>query len=167
MAGVTKDSSNHLLECLSSEVYSVLFSINGCAISFQSEVNLLQNIKRVVVRQRNTMASIMAVMNMRQDSDQAILNYIAQLKVAARQCDFQLKCSCGKDNSFTDSIVLHKLVAGVCDTELQEELLTKDNLTLAVAEKMAVAKESAKYSQEAMSGEGISGLKSTSRTARI
>ena len=51
--------------------------------------------------------------------------------------------------------------AGVCDTELQEELLTKDNLTLDVAEKMAVAKESAKYSQEAMSGEGISGLKST------
>ena len=155
LAGVTKDSSSHLLECLSSEFYSVLR-----AISSHSELDLLQNIKRLVVRQRNTMVSIKAVLNMSQDSDQAILNYIAQLKAAARQCDFQLRCSCGKNNSL-DSIILYKLVAGVCDTELQEELLTKDNLTLAVAEKMAVAKESAKNSQAAMSGEGISGLKST------
>ena len=42
-------------------------------------------------------------------------------------------------------------------TKHEEELLTKDNLTLDVAEKMAVVKESAKYSQAAMWGEGISG----------
>ena len=77
LAGVTKDSSSHLLECLSSEVYGVLFSTYGRAISSQTEQDLLNNIKRLVVRQRNTMASIMAVLNMSQDSDQAILNYIA------------------------------------------------------------------------------------------
>ena len=122
---------------------------------------MLQNIKRLVVRQRNTMASIMAVLRMSQDSDQAILNYIAQLRAAARQCDFKLKCGCGKDNDFTESIILYKLVAGVSDMELQEELLTKADLTLATAEKLAVAKESAKFSQAAMTGEGISGLKSS------
>ena len=47
-------------------------------------------------------------------------------------------------------IVLYKLVAGIVDEELQKELLTKADLTLAEAEKMAVAAESAKYSQEAM-----------------
>ena len=45
--------------------------------------------------------------------------------------------------------------------ELQEELLTKADLTLAMAEKMAVAKESAKFSQAPMLGEGVSGLKSS------
>ena len=161
LAGVTKDSSSHLLECLSSEVYSVLFSTYGRHISSQTEADLLGNIKRLVVRQRNTMASIMAVLRMSQDSDQAILNYIAQLRAAARQCDFKLKCDCGKDNDFTESIILYKLVAGVSDMELQEELLTKADLTLSVAEKLAVAKESAKFSQAAMSGEGVSGLKSS------
>ena len=113
LAGVTKDSSSHLLECLSSEVYGVLFSTYGREISSQTEAALLENIKRLVVRQRNTMASIMAVLRMSQDSDQAILNYIAQLRAAARQCNFKLQCSCGKDNGFTESIILYKLVAGV------------------------------------------------------
>ena len=53
------------------------------------------------------------------------------------------------------------MVAGVSDMELQEELLKKADLTLEVAEKLAVAKESAKFSQAAMSGEGVSRLKST------
>ena len=39
--------------------------------------------------------------------------------------------------------------------------LTKADLKLATAEKLAVAKESAKFSQAAMSGEGVSGLKSS------
>ena len=36
LVGVTKDSSSHLLECLSSEVYGVLFSTYGRDISFQT-----------------------------------------------------------------------------------------------------------------------------------
>ena len=45
------------------------------------------NIKWSVVGQCNIVASIMAILHMSQDSDQAILNYIAQLRAAARQCD--------------------------------------------------------------------------------
>ena len=45
--------------------------------------------------------------------------------------------------------------------ELQEELLTEEELTLELAEKKAIAKESAKYSQAAMSGEDLARLKST------
>ena len=59
------------------------------------------------------MASTMALLNMRQNRDQAVLNYIAKLKAAARQCNFRLKCECNKENDFTDSIILYRLVAGV------------------------------------------------------
>ena len=48
----------------------------------------------------------------------------------------------------------------VSDMELQAELLTEADLTLESAEKKAVAKESAKYSQAVMSGEDVSRLKS-------
>ena len=39
--------------------------------------------------------------------------------------------------------------------ELQEEILTKADIILPTAEKLAVAKESTKFSQAAMSGEGV------------
>ena len=42
--------------------------------------------------------------------------------------------------------------------ELQEELLTRANLKFATAEKLAVAKEIAMFSQAAMQGEQVSGL---------
>ena len=54
-----------------------------------------------------------------------------------------MKCKC---TDFTDLIVLYKLVVGVSDMELLEELLTEADLTIESAEKKAVAKESAKYS---------------------
>ncbi len=76
LAGVTRGSTSHLLECLSNEVYSVLFNTYGSDIKSQSEAELLFNIKRLVVRQRNTMASIRAVHRMSQASDQAILNLV-------------------------------------------------------------------------------------------
>ena len=66
-----KTLASHLLECLSSEFYAVLFSICD------------RDIKRLVVRQHNTMASIMAVLCV----SQAIPNYIARLRTVAGQCD--------------------------------------------------------------------------------
>ena len=94
-------------------MYSILFSTYGEGISSQTEATLLSNIKTLVVCQCNTMASIMAVLRKNQDSDQAVLNYIAELRAAARQCNFKLKCECGKDNVFTDYIIPYKLVAWV------------------------------------------------------
>ena len=55
----------------------------------------------------------MKVLSLNQDSDQAILNFIAQLQATARQCNFKVTCACRKENDFTDSIILYKFVAGV------------------------------------------------------
>ena len=91
---MTTASPSHLLDCLSPEVNRLLLGTYGRDNTAQTENTLLANIKRLVVRQRNTMASIMAVLCMSQDSDQSVLNYIAQLRVMARQCDFKSKCEC-------------------------------------------------------------------------
>ena len=74
---------------------------------------------------------------------------------------FRAKCECKKEVDFTDTLVLYKLVTGVADNELQKKLLTKADLTLAEVEKMAVATESAKSSQVAMSGDSNSGIRSS------
>ena len=51
--------------------------------------------------------------------------------------------------------------------KLQEDLITKADLTIESAEKLAVAKKSAKFSWAAMSGEGISRLKSSHQKNKV
>ena len=105
LLGIGENSQHHLLECLSEEIYEVLFSTYGREVQQQSERHLLTNIQRLVVRQRNMMASVMFTLQMTQASDQKFLNFIAKLKASAQLCN-------------------------MVDTELQEELLTKTDLTL-------------------------------------
>ena len=57
---------------------------------------------------------------------------------------------------------LYMLATGVSDTEIQQDLLTKDDLTLDTAEKRAIAKESAKFSQAGLTDEKLQNVKSTS-----
>ena len=123
------DSSRHLLECFSNEDHEELFSTYGKEITGMTEVDLTSRLKRLIVRKCNATASTMKVLKMHQDSDQPILSCIAQIKAVARQCSFKVKCTCPttvkcKCTDFTDHMVLYKLVEGLNDMELQEELLT-------------------------------------------
>ena len=93
LAGVDSDSSRHLLECFSNEDHEVLFSTYGKEITGMTEADLSSKLKRLIVRQCNAMTSAMKVLKMHQDSDQLILSYIAQIKVAARQFSFKVKCT--------------------------------------------------------------------------
>ena len=55
LAGISGDGGSHLLACLSKDVYSVLFSAYGTAISDQNEKDLKDNIMKLVVRKKNRM----------------------------------------------------------------------------------------------------------------
>jgi hypothetical protein len=70
--------------CLAKEIYNILYNTYRASITEQSEAQLLINIKRLVVKQCNAMAAVMSVLSLSQDSDQGILNFISQLKAAAR-----------------------------------------------------------------------------------
>ena len=103
----------------------------------------------------------MELLALKQDSDEIILNYISRVKAKARQCDLAMPCTCGKSVGFKDNITLYMLVADVNDHEIQEDLLTEDELSLETAEKKAIAKESAKFSQWGLSGDKVQRVKST------
>ena len=161
LSGITGDAGCHFLDCLSKEVYSVLFSTYGTEVSAQDEDTLKSNLRRLVVRKQNKLLSVMELLALKQDSDERILNYISRIKAKARQCDLAMPCICGKSVDFKDNITLYMLVAGVNDPEIQEDLLTEEDLSLETAEKKAIAKESAKFSQSGLSGDKIQRLKST------
>ena len=161
LAGITGTAVNHLIECLSDSVYTTLFNSFGAAIREQTETQLLANIEHLVVRKRNRMASILEFTSMKQESDQRILSFASKLKSLGRHCAFRTDCSCGKQVDFTNDMVLFRLVAGLADAEIQEELLTKELSGLEEAEKIAVAMESAKASQTEIAGEKHAQIKST------
>ena len=160
LASISGQAANHLLECLSPEVYRVLFDTYGDAVNDMTEVDLTANIEHLVVRKRNKLAQVMELMAAKQDSGQKILGFLSQLKSKARHCQLSTRCECGKVVDYTDEVVLFRLVAGVSDPELQEDLLKVDNLSLKEAEKLAIAKESAKNSQAEMVGEAASKIQS-------
>ena len=166
LSGIPGDAASYLLDCLSREVYNVLFSTYGESVSKQNEKTLKDNIKRLVVRKRNKLLTVMELLNLHQESDERILSFLSRLKAKARQCALALDCTCGLSVDFTDQITLYMLVAGISDQEIQEDLLAVDTLTLADAESKAVAKESAKFSQSEMSGEKINKLRSTYQKAK-
>ena len=58
LAGVSGDGGSHLLACLSKDVYSVLFSAYGADISTQNEATLKENIRKLVVREKNRILSV-------------------------------------------------------------------------------------------------------------
>ena len=156
LSGISEDtSSSHLLDCLSKEVYGILFSTYGSDISNQDEKTLSANLKRLVVRKKNKLLNIMELLTLRQDSDERILNFISRIKAKARHCDLSKRCTCGASVDFKDTFTLYMLVAGVSDTEIQQDLLTKEDLTLDSAESRAIAKESAKFSQAGLTDEKL------------
>ena len=160
LSGISENAGSHFLDCLSKEVYGILFSTYGSDISNQDEKTLSANLKRLVVRKKNKLLNIMELLALRQDSDERILNFISRIKAKARHCDLSASCSCGKSVDFKDTFTLYMLVAGVSDTEIQQDLLTKDDLTLETAESRAIAKESAKFSQAGLSDEKLQNVKS-------
>ena len=160
LANISGQAVNHLLECLAPEVYKVLFDTYGEVLSEMSEESLLNNLEHLIVQKRNRLVTIMDMMAIKQDSSQKFLQFLAQVKAKARLCSFSKKCVCGKSVDYTEDMVLCRLVSGIYDQELQEELLKVENLTLKEAEKLAVAKESAKCSQADISIESASYMKS-------
>ena len=167
LANISGQAANHLLECLSPEVYRVLFDTYGGAINDMAEDDLTANLEHLVVRKRNKLAQVMELLAAKQDSGQKILGFLSQLKSKARHCQLSKTCKCGRVVYYTDEMVLFRLVAGVSDPELQEDLLKVENLSLNDAEKLSIAKESAKNSQAEMIGESASKLQSEYKRGKL
>ena len=110
---------------------------------------MLSNVKQLVVRQRNPLVSVIELLRLRQGQEQPVQTFLADVRSTARHCNFKVSCLCtpSTDVYYTDHMVLHQLLVGLADSEIQEDLLAIDKLTLAVAEKFVMDREAAKRSQ--------------------
>ena len=58
-----------------------------------------------------------------------------------------MKCSCGLTNSFTEAITRFKLIAGLVDTDIKEDILSMSDMNLEKTVKAVEGKESGKVAK--------------------
>ena len=153
LAGISAAKAKQELGmCLSDDVSILVWGKFGPEqYQLLTEAQLMAAVKEVVVRTRNKMVTRHKLRKMIQSHDQPIQSFLSNLKTTARLCDYKVKCGdemCGKFVDFTDQMVLEQLMVGMVDEETQRKLFIKPNITLAQAEKLVVAEEIGKLSQE-------------------
>ena len=82
---------------------------------------------------------------------QSVQGFMANLKSKSSQCNTRLVCSsptCQQSNDFRNLFIAGLFIAGLNDMELQQDILEEQEHSLEKAIQMAVARETAKSSQE-------------------
>ena len=126
-----------LFECLSPEVSKILYDTCGDSLKNLTEVDLFSQIRLCCVSKKTRQASVMELFRTKQEAGQNIQSFLASLKAKARQCGFNKQVSCIKKDcstqinvTFDTEIINDLFLAGLKDTELQQDLMAEENLDL-------------------------------------
>ena len=127
---------------------------NDRSISSREEATILAAIRRLAVREENTMVSRVILQGMHQDRDEGIRNFAARLHGQADICKFTEQCTCGTTVNFTNQIVRDTLIRGLADSEIRQGVLghADQNLSLEDTIKLIEAKDSGKRSEASLIG---------------
>ena len=105
--------------------------------------------RRLAIREENTMVARVTLHNMRQDRDEPIRAYGARLHGQASVCKFTQQCTgCEANVDYTEAIIKDVLCRGLEDTEIQMDLLGDKNqdMTMEQVLRFVEAKEAGKRS---------------------
>ena len=166
-AGITGDDPDTILQALPAPAYSLMYARFGDNLTALSESALLTHIADLMVWPENRLAHILKLQRLKQDPGQPVAQFAAKLREVARQCQLSVKCRCNEQVSFEEELVLFQFLSGLSDAEVQSELLTQSDLTLAAAEQYAVTKETAKRSQQAMQSEELGRIRSSYQKMKL
>ena len=124
-----------------------------------TEKELKDRIKRLAVKQQNTLVSQVRFLQMGQDRDEPVAGFVARLRGTAQLCDFMVTCShCQKETSYQDKVMAHQLVRALVDPTIQEKILAlaSDGKKLTLQEVISAveAQEMGKRSQGLLTGSG-------------
>ena len=148
-----KDRVMQLLECCEEPLRKDLTRSSGGSLTVKSEVEVLAAIKRLAVREENTMVARVTLHNMRQDREETIRSFGARLRGQAGICKFVIKCpGCSIDVNYTDEILRDALTRGIADPEIQLDLLGDKNQTMDLEDvfQFIEAKEAGKRSASSL-----------------
>lgn len=145
-------------DCLPEDVQFIVHSTYGKDVALQSEKDLIENVKALVVMSKSRVAAVVEMKAIKQQPEERAESFLAKLMSAGRRIGFKKKKKCTKagcneeiEVDFTDDIIRDDFIAGLADDEIRGELMKKDINTLDEALKLVTAHEMAKRSQASLS----------------
>ena len=121
----------------------------GSSLTNKTVDEVMAAIKKLAVREENTMVAGVQLHNMKQDQDETISSFGAHLRGQASVCKFTIKCpTCKADINYTENILCDVLTHGLADSEIKLDLLGDKNQDMALEEvfQFVEAKEAGKRS---------------------
>ena len=115
----------------------------------KTTTEVMEAIKKLAVREENTMVARVQLHDMRQDRDETIRSFGARLRGQAGVCKFLVTCpSCNAEVNYTDNVLHDVLTRGLADSEIQLDLLGDRNQDMGLEEvfQFIEAKEAGKRS---------------------
>ncbi|RLC10819.1 MAG: hypothetical protein DRI57_19860 [Deltaproteobacteria bacterium] len=164
-----KDKIIQLLECCDDELRKDITRMAGGTLTNKTEEEVLAAIKRLAVREENTMVARVTLHNMHQDHDEPIRSFGARLRGQAAVCKFLIKCTnCDHDVNYTEPVICDCVTKGLVDSDIQLDLLGDNNQTMTLEEtlKFVEAKESGKRSASRLHESQMHGTAAASSSYR-
>ncbi len=144
-----RDKVVQLLECCDEPLRKDLTRSAGGSLTNKTAEEVLVAIKRLAVREENTMVARVTLQDMRQDRDEPVRGFSARLSGQAGVCKYLIKCpNCDHNVNYTDAIVRDVLARGICDHDIRLDLLGDSNqdMTLEEVSRFVEVKEAGKRS---------------------
>ena len=147
------DIKMQLLECCDESLRRDLHRSDK-SISGKEEKAIRATIRKLAVREENTMVSRVLLQSMHQDRDEGVRNFAARLNGQADICKYVITCTCGVEVNFTEQMVRDTLIRGLEDPEIRQDILGHENqdIGLEAVLKIVEAKESWKRSEKSLLG---------------
>ena len=146
--GVTRQ----LYACCSSELATGLSRVTGGRHFTLDENTLIQRMKELAVQYQNPAVYVQEFLAMAQQPDEGVRHYLSRLKGVASHCDFSMACTFQETVSYADHITRFKLVAGLEDEEIKEDIFGTTDKTLEDIVKAVEAKASVKRAKVSLGG---------------
>ena len=144
-----KDKVIQLLECCDEQLRKDLTRNAGGSLTNSTAEEVMEAIKKLAVREENTMVARVQLHNMRQDRDETIRSFGARLRGHAGVCKFLVTCpGCSTEVNYTENVLRDVLTRGLADSEIQLDLLRDRNQDMNLEEvfQFIEAKEAGKRS---------------------
>ena len=167
---------SHIRSCCSDDLQYKLYAATGGTAKTMAEPELLKEIKRLAVMKVNTAVHVKEFWELKQDPGEPVRNFKAKLQGKALSCDFHVEASvtCGKCKesgtvkvSYMEEMIRHKVVAGLADADILQDVLSADLKELEQTVVFVEGKESGKKGQQSLtsSAGGINKITSTPAAA--
>ena len=157
-----------LYACCSEEMKTSLSRITAGQQFKKDENQLLELMKQLAVRFQNPMVHVQEFLHQYQQQEEGVRHFLTRLRGIAARCNFSEKCQdCNKDISYSDSIVRFKLIAGLHDPEIKEDILSLEEKSLDETVKAIEAKESGKLARQTLGATAAPGKVATTSARRI